>query len=184
MTKKSKKDNKGLIIGCVCAVVAVIIVIVVAIVLVMSGKQLNDSYFVSDGEKYVLTIDTDDTVIDDEDTEYAPGKTHLVYYYSGDEITGMKVYYEYKDAETAKAALDEMKEEAGDELGDAEVDGKYVIITAPADQYEDLTASDVKSQIEFMETLKNTNLDDEGDEEEDSEETEEVEEVEASEDEE
>ena len=164
MADKSKKDNKNVIIGVVCAVVAVIVIAIIAAVVATSGKSgLSDVYFQSDGQKYVLTIETDQTAIEETDEAYVPVKTHLVYTYSGDQITGLKLYYEYADEDTAKKALEEMKSAAGSEdLGEVVVEGKYVIATAPEDQYKDLTASDVKAQIEFMESLKNMNLEDYG----------------------
>lgn len=158
--KKAKgKNNKNVIIGACCAVV-VVVIIIVAIVLATTGAgRLNDSYFVSDDTKYVLTVESDDMVIDEDEEAYAPLKTHLVYAYSGDEITGLKVYYEYADNASAKAAYDYIIS-SGEEAGEVEIDGKYVIITANAEEYEGLTASDVKQQVEFMEMLKNMDTSD------------------------
>lgn len=165
--KASKKSNKNLIIG-ICAAVAVVAIIIVAVVLATRGG-LNDDYFVSDGTKYVLTIESDDT--SETSDESAPLKTHLVYTYEGDKITGMKSYYVYADANTAKAAYDAMKEAGGEEAEGIELNGKYIIMTAEEDVYKDLTTSDVKQQIEFMEMLKNMDTDslDESDSETDEE---------------
>ncbi len=159
-----KKDNKNVIIGSICAVVVVVVIVIVAVVLATSGgNRLGDDYFKSDGQKYVLTIETDQTTIEDTEEAYVPVKTHLVYAYSGDAITGLKMYYEYADEATAKKALEEMKASAGDEeIGEVATEGKYVIITAPEDQYKNLTAADVKAQIEFMEQLKNMNSSSQG----------------------
>lgn len=175
--KKSKKDNKNMIIGC-CAALVLIIAIIITIVLVVNNTGLNDNYFVSDGTKYVLTIETDET---DEEDEFAPLKTHLVYTYEGDKVTGMKTYYVYADNASAQKAFDALKEAVGEEANSMELNGKYIIVTAEEESYKDLTASDVKQQIEFMEKLKNMNLDDgennSGEETETVEETEEVEET-------
>ncbi len=176
MANESKKENKNLIIGGICAVVAIVVVVIIAVVVATSGNgKLSDSYFVSDGEKYVLTLNTEDMELGETDSEYVPTKAHVVYYYSGDTITGAKAYYEYKDAETAKAALAAMKEESGDELGDAAVEEKYIVVTVSASEYEGMTASDVKSQIDFMEALKN--MDYSEDEVEETEETDTTEET-------
>ena len=169
---KKNNNNKNIIIG-ICCGIALVIVIVLAIVFAKGG--LNDSYFVSDGTKYVLTIESDAYDTNSEDEPYTPIKTHLVYTYEGETITGLKTYYEYADGNAAKTAFEEMKKAAeseGQELGQIEVNGKYVIETAEEDAYKDMTASDVKEQIEFMEMLKNMNTD--GDSE-DAEETETVE---------
>lgn len=162
---KNKGGNKNIIIGACCAVVVVVIIIVAIVLATTGGGGLNDSYFVSDGSKYVLTVESEDMVIDEDEEAYAPVKTHLVYTYSGDEITGLKAYYEYADAASAKAAYDYILS-SGEETGEVAIDGKYVIITAAPEEYEGLTASDVKQQVEFMEMMKNMNtegMDESGD---------------------
>ncbi|MDO5451755.1 MAG: hypothetical protein Q4F56_01565 [Candidatus Saccharibacteria bacterium] len=158
MANKAKKDNKKTIIGGVCAAVVVVVVIIVAVVLANSGSRINDDYFVSDGTKYVLTLDSTEYEYDEEDAAYVPVKTHLVYTYSGDEITGLKTYAEYADEAAAKAAYQAMKD-GGEDLTGVEIVGKYLVQTATEDQYEGMTASDVKQQIEFMESLKNMTFD-------------------------
>ena len=150
-----KSNNKGLIIG-ICSAVVVVVIIIVAVLVATNANKLNDSYFVSDGSKYVLTLESDEALIAEDDSQ--PVKTHIVYTYSGDEITGAKTYEEYKDAASAQKAYDAYKE-AGEDMSNVAVDGKYLIITATPDQYEGVTATDVKQQIEFIESLKNLNLD-------------------------
>lgn len=183
MANKAKKDNKNLIIG-ICAAVVVVVVIVIAVVLATRGTKLNDDYFVSDDTKYVLTVETGDLYTDDDDSdEVVPVKTHLVYTYSGDEITGLKAYYEFADDAAAKTAYDQYVEaDLSNEYASIELDGKYVILTANASEYEDLTADDVKQRIEFMEMLNNMDLTDGS--EDDTEEVETVEEIDYDEDEE
>lgn len=154
--KNTKKDNKNLIIG-ICAAVVVVVVIIVAIVVVNANKGLNDAYFVSDNSKYVLTLDMGE--VDESDDSYTPLKIHYVYTYSGDEITGLKYYYEYADTNTAKAASDYINGQQTDEqLTDIHADGKYVVATASEDLYKEYSASDIKSQIEFYESIKNMDL--------------------------
>ena len=109
MAEKAQKNNKNLIIG-ICACVLVVAAIVVAVIFATKGgtgtnslANLSDSYFVSDDTKYVLTVDNDGS---DEDEEFSTIKTHLVYTYSGDTITGMITYMEFTDANTAKSALE------------------------------------------------------------------------------
>ena len=159
---KSKKNNKNLIIG-ICCALALVIIVIVAIVLINQNKGISDSYFVSDGSKYVLTIESDDqSTLETDSDENTPLKTHLVYTYEGDTITGLKSYYEYADANAAKSALEAIKESLADseESIQIEQNGKYLIVTAEEDAYKDMTASDVKQQIEFMEMLKNMSSDD------------------------
>ena len=171
MAKETKKNNKNMIIGICCAVV-VVIVVIVACVLATSGNKLDDSYFVSDGSKYVITMESDDLEVDEGEEAYVPAKTHVVYTYSGDEITGMKTYAEYADADLAQKAFDAMVA-AGEDMEGIVVDGKYIVKTNPAEDYQDMTASDVKSYIDMMESLKNMDLTDGSDTEEEAVEVEE-----------
>ncbi len=162
MANNAKKpNNKNLAIG-ICAIIAIIIIII-TVVLTTRNNTLNDSYFVSDDTKYVLTLDSSDVSM--EDPTYDPIKTHLVYTYSGDEITGLKAYYEYADNATAKVAAEYLKQNYdSDTQNKVTTDGKYVIFVASEEEYEDLTASDVKQQIEFMEVIKNMDAEDDAEE--------------------
>ena len=157
--KQSKKKNTGAIIGgCIAAAVIIIIIIVVCVVMAKKTSY-NDDYFVSDGSKYVITYTQDDLELD-ESSEFAPVKSHLVYYYSGDKITDMKAFYEFADEATAKLAYEAYKEAGEGNFKEISQSSKYVIITANDSEYEDYTASDVKSQIEFKEMLENADEDD------------------------
>ena len=158
---EESKNNKGLITG-ICAAVVVVIIIIVAIVLGARGGGLNDSYFVSDGSKYVLNLDADDIAFDEE--EYAPIKTHLVYTYEGDKVTSLKAYYEYETAEAAQAAYSYINETQADAYKSITVDGKYVVLEANEEDYADVSPDDVKQQIEFMEALKDMDLSEDEDE--------------------
>ena len=152
MAKEAKKDNKNMIIGSICAVIVVVVVIIVAVVLVTRNGGINDDYFKSDGTKYVLTIDSDAT--SSEGSDINPVKTHIVYTYSGDQVTGMKTYGVFADNAAAQKAYNAIKD-AGEDMTNYAVDGKYIVVTATEDQYKNITATDVKAQIEFMESLKN-----------------------------
>lgn len=150
---KKKKNNKNLIIG-ICTGVLVIAVIVVAIIFATKGTtNLNDAYFVSDNTKYVLTVNSDE--LSEEKTEITPIKTHLVYYYSGDDITGMITYMEFADEATAKSSIEAYKSIDQTGIKSIYTNGKYIVVEMAEDQYANITASDVKQQIEFMEMLKN-----------------------------
>lgn len=154
---KNSKKSKNIIIGAIVGVIALIVVVVLVVVLATRGGKLDDSFFVSDGSKYVATLDGSDTGMMDEDG-VAPIKGHVVYFYSGDKVTDMKTYYEFADEASAKKAFDGLKEEDTEEEGGTiELNGKYVIMTADASHYEGMTAADAKEQIEFIEMIKNMN---------------------------
>ncbi|MBR3236619.1 hypothetical protein IKF92_03005 [Candidatus Saccharibacteria bacterium] len=156
MAKKS--NNNNLILGICAAVAVVVVIVVIAVVVIGKGNTLNDDYFKSDDTKLVLSMETG-TGTGDETSE--PVKAHEVYEYKDESITSLKTYYEYANEDAAKAAYDKAKE---DELPEGyesmELNGKYIVLTAKADQYENLKASDVKENIEFMEQLKNHNVED------------------------
>lgn len=162
MAEDAKKNNKGLIIGICCGVVALIIAIVLIVIFVVKpgglGGSLSDAYFVSDDTKLVMTLDSEQASFDDE--EYAPAKSHMVYYYSGDKVTGMSVFYEYGDEATAKLAYDHIDDDARAEAKEIKIRGKYIEVVMKEDSYSDSTPEEIKQQIEFMEMLKNMNFDD------------------------
>lgn len=159
MATKSK-NNKSIIIGVCIAVVIVVLIILGIVFATRNGGVvgLNDAFFTSDNTKYVLNLDADDMTFEDE--MYTPAKTHLVYFYDGDKITGLKAYYEYADENGAKSAYDYLTSEQQDSYKSITRDGKYVILEANEEEYEGVTTDDVKQQIEFMETLKNINVED------------------------
>ncbi len=141
-----KKNNKNVIIGgCIAAVV--IAAIILAVVFAAGNGTINDSYFVSDGSKYVINNEYGDTESDGS----VPIKDHIVYYYSGDKITGAKAFYEYVDETAAKNAYETIKANAGNSYKSVSLSGIYVILEANESEYEGLTASDVKQQVELSE---------------------------------
>ena len=158
MAKKSSKSNKdknrNKIIGAIVCVVALIVVAVVVVLLATRNKGIDDSFFVSDNTKYVATLGGDMLGVSDDEGD-APLKAHVVYFYSGDNVTDMKSYYEFADEDTARKFYEIVKSEDGESADSYELNGKYVILTADASAYEGMTAADAKEQIEFMELLKN-----------------------------
>ena len=164
-SSKKNKDNKNIIIGAIIGAVALIIVVVLIVVLGTSRQKIDDSFFVSDGTKYVITLEGDlmDSVGGMGDT---PRRAHLVYFYSGDSVTGKKTYYEFMDEETARTSYDALLSEDSENTDSYELDGKYVILIADASEYEGMTAADAKEQVEFAEFLKDMssgNLEEEDD---------------------
>ncbi len=162
--KKSNTNKMPIIIGACVAVVAVVAIVVGIIFAVRnSGNALGDGYFVSDGSKYVLTLENDEDDLNEDETDTpAPAKTHMVYYYSGDEITGFKQFYEFADSATAQKAYETYKEIEDDTYESIELNGKYIVITGTPSSYEGLTTTDVKQQIEFIKSLENLGTDDNG----------------------
>ena len=155
MTNESKRTKNPIVAIC-AIVVAVILLVVVAILLFSGNKKLDDSFFVSDGSKYVYTTNTDD-MLGLDFGEYTPEKIHLIYFYSGDKVTDLRVYYEFKDEEAAKSAAEYIKGANDGALKSLTTNGKYVIVSTDEALQEGMTAEDAKQQVEFMEMLRKIN---------------------------
>lgn len=150
-TRKSPSENTSKIICLIIGIIA-IVAIIFAIVFAVKGATINDAYFVSDGSKLVINLDNDY----DDNVVVAPIKSHLVYYYSGDKITGVKYYYEFSSNEKALEAYNELK--SNDDFNESEIalNGKYIIFTFPSSQYEGTTVEDVKSYMQIVENGSGT----------------------------
>lgn len=162
MAENAKKTNKNLIIG-ICAGVAVVVAIVIAVLLIakpggMFGGGLNDDYFKTDDTKMVMTLNQDESSFSDE--EYAPLKTHTVYYRSGETITGVSTFYEYADDATAKKAYDHVNDSDTTGAKEVKLRGKYIEIVLSEEVYEGTTAEEVQQSIEFMEMLRQMDFED------------------------
>lgn len=151
-SRNAKADCKSNIgkISCVIIGVVAIVAIIFALVFALNSNTINDAYFVSDNSKLVLTLDNDY----DENDVLAPTKSHLVYYYSGDKITGVKYFYEFSSEDKAAEAfkgLTENNEEYDGRPESIKLNGKYVIYTFPANQFEGTSVEDIKSYLEVIE---------------------------------
>ena len=156
MTNKSKKSINLKLCGIFIALIAVIVVIVITTVInTTQDKPLDDSFFVSDGTKYSVTIDN--AAKYGIRTEWVPKKLHVVYFYSGDKVTDLKYYYEYQEETDAESAADSLKDIPNEDPNTDSVvlDGKYVIVTINEYIYEDLTPEDAKWQIEYLQSEQN-----------------------------
>ncbi|MBR2543359.1 hypothetical protein IKF03_02085 [Candidatus Saccharibacteria bacterium] len=158
--KKSNKDLMTWIVG-VASVVVLVAVIVIA--LVLSNNNINESFFVSDDTKSVLELDASEGLLsaDISGTESMPEKAYLVFFYSGDEVTGQSIYYEYSDQALAKKNADYLKSQKTDDemISKILTNGKYVVVMMSEKTFEGMTSEDAKRQIEFMETMQKINLD-------------------------
>lgn len=157
-TKSTKNNpNKNIIIG-ICAAVVVVAAIAVAIFFATRSPKIDDSYFVSDGTKYVVPMDSE--FFNTDEVKNIPTKAYSVYTYSGDKITGEFIYAEFTDESTAKAALEEYKSINQDGVRGISINGKYVVIEMDSSSYEDMTASELKTYIDFMNGSIDIDIDD------------------------
>ena len=138
---RKRKFNKKTIQN-ICVFSSAIAVIAIMAILLNMFKQpiVNDEYFVSDDTKEVVSLNASGNS--------SSSHTFIVYSYSGEEVTGLKTYFEYEDEESAKSALQLLKDQP--EFKSAELEGKYIVVTADESQFKGLTASDVKQQNEAL----------------------------------
>lgn len=138
---RKRKFNKKTIQN-ICVFSSAIAVIAIMAILLNMFRQpiVNDEYFVSDDTKEVVSLNASGNS--------SSSRTFIVYSYSGEEVTGLKTYFEYEDEESAKAALQLLKDQP--EFKNAELEGKYIVVTADESQFKGLTASDVKQQNEAL----------------------------------
>ena len=142
--EKAKKNNKNLII-CICACAAVVVIaIVVAVILLTRGPVINDDYFVTDDNKYVVNMDEPFLC----SSEHEPTKEHYVFNHSGSEITSTFVYCEYKDEEAAKTAFESYKDIKVERIKDVSLKNKYIAIEYTEEEWEGFTIDDIKSMYE------------------------------------
>ena len=149
--KEKKKNNKDLIISiCIACIVIAAIIITTILMLKIKSNAPSEEFFVSDGTKYVINLKGEEYASEEED--YQAKEIHIVYYYSGETITGAKTYYEYSDEAKAKAAFNYYSEIFAGEYDNIELDGKYVVLTSNESDYKNKTTFDIEQQIKFIET--------------------------------
>lgn len=130
----------------ILGVIATVLLAAIIIVLVIQKLQpepISEDYFVSDETKSVIGMSTSGSTSDPSHIQ-----TFVVYDFEGDNVVGLKTYFEYTDSEAAAAALERRKSQP--EFEDAELNDKYIIVTAKPESYQGLTASDVRQQEEAI----------------------------------
>lgn len=150
-TAQKTNQSKNTIIGvCVALIVIVVIAVVVAIIIATKGSGgISDSFFKTDDTKYVMKFDAADAYVDGEDI--TPVKSYIVYFRSGDTITGMSSYFKFASADIAKDASQYYINQGGYES--VSVNGEYVVAVSKPSDYKDLTPESVEEQIEFVNML-------------------------------
>ncbi|MBQ6461464.1 hypothetical protein IJJ36_03505 [Candidatus Saccharibacteria bacterium] len=150
--KNVQKNNK--LIAIVIAVVVAALVIIIAVVIglnLCASEKIDDSYFVSDDKKIVLSLN--DEMAGFVNGEFEPSITHLVYYYSGDKINNVKIFFAYNDEKEAKAAYDEIGEDYKEWASNKELNGKYIVFRTDNEPYENLSVETLRSDIESIKAV-------------------------------
>ena len=140
-----KRVNKKLIYIISGAVVALLAAIII-VVCIINNKKIDDSFFVSDGSKYVLNT---------EDNSYGAVKNHIVVFYNKDDsISKVEAYLEFPDASNANEAYNSLQdyynqEDMKEYKPDFRLEGKYVVNKYKASDYEGMTASQMKELFDM-----------------------------------
>ncbi len=125
------------------SIVVLLIAVVTTLIIMNSNPTYNDDYFKSDDTKIVLYLGEGQS-----DDENEPIKTYIVYYYSGDKITGVKQFYQFKSEEIAKNFSKGINVDEMDWVNDIRVSGPYMIFELTSDQYEGTTVTELRETIE------------------------------------
>ena len=146
------KSNKGLLLGVICLGCVAVVAIVAVIIIKLTPPTLDEEFFVSDDTKTTITLTPDSDTA--KTNELSVVKSHVVYDYNGDNVVGMKTYFEYKSEHAAEQNLEMIKSQP--QYSKVELNGNYIIATSKEDQFKGLTASDIKQQAEAMEIYMRT----------------------------
>ncbi len=86
---------------------------------------------------------------------FANGGGKLVYYYSGEKITGYSAYLDYGDSATAKLALS--VSEKDETIKNMYTQGRYLVVEYNESQFEDTTVSEIKALYSYLEQVQKSN---------------------------
>lgn len=143
MAQKNLLQNR-LFLG--IASILILSLFVIAMVIINNRPKYNDEYFVSDDSKIVLAMNAEAS----EDGK-TPTTTYVVYYYSGDKITGIKQFYKFDEEAKAKEVYDELDVSNMNWIAEKSLDGHFIIFNLASSQYENLTTEDVRNSAEQLE---------------------------------
>lgn len=120
--------------------------IIVIVVTIFTSPKINyETYFVTDNNKDVITVE----VSEEDAVRTNLIRSHIVYTYENDKITSLKTYYEYDNNESAKKSIDGIRN-ANQNAESIIIDDKYIVVSANKDQYENLAPKDIKQQAEAI----------------------------------
>ena len=147
------KNHRKILFTGICAIIVITVTIIIAVI-AMQAPGLTDSFFVSDGTKYVINLASDEINLDTNSIK--PAKGYIVCFYKSDTITDAKEYYEFSSTTDAQAVYDYLSKNTPTSYKAVGVDGKYLILTAKDAEYADKTPDEIKEYIESANDLAPT----------------------------
>lgn len=143
----------------VCLSIIALVFVIIAIVNFSQNESYDSSYFHDGDGRIVLTMDRDSASLDD--SIYEPNITHIVYYYEGDNITGVKAFYEYATEAEAKTAYAHLG--LGSFADSKRLSGRFIVFNVKRAMYENVTVEFLKNDRELLKDIDALILDyDEG----------------------
>lgn len=85
---------------------------------------------------------------------YDTGAYKLVYYYSGNDITGYEMYYDFGSVELATISKASIEEDLDSSVATVVQNGKYLIVKFHESEYEGLTVEGVRATYAAFEESK------------------------------
>ena len=141
----AKKFNKTYVIfGILAAIIVILVVVIVAINL---NPKIESSYFHTTDGKIVLTME--DEMFAPDESEWEAPIVHVVYYYGGEKVSGVKIFYEYENEATAKEAYENL--EISEFAEGKSLNGRFIVMVARKEFYEDVLVSELKENVEVLE---------------------------------
>ena len=107
-----------------------------------------------DNENIDMKLYSDDTKIVFDTTAYK-----LVFYYSGNDITGYEMYYDFGSIEMATYGKKSIENNLGEDSDvlDIKQNGQYIIVKFAESEYEDLTVEGVRAAYSTLQEVKKSN---------------------------
>lgn len=126
-----------------------LVFVIVAIVNFTHREKYDSSYFHDTDGKIVLTMGKDAAAL--EDSVYEPNITHIVYYYEGNNVTGVKAFYEYATEKEAEKAYEHLG--LSDFADSKNLRGRFVVFQVKRAMYEGLSVETLRADIETMKAI-------------------------------
>ncbi len=142
---KTKERIKAITLG--IGAILVLVVTIVLIVIFNQPQEITGDYFTTDDTKIVIAMPEEITAL--ESSEYEPEITRFVYFHDGTNITSVKVYYEYVDEARAAEAFDKVI--VDDFATSKMLQGKYIVMDAKPERFEDATVEDIRKTANDLE---------------------------------
>lgn len=127
-----------------------VLIVICFIFMILVGCENNN-------KKPIVQEDESQNVInslytDENKLVYDNNGMKIVYYYSGDLITGLEYYYSYADVNEAKEQCEKANEEFKYNSSIKEIieKGKFVVYVMNESEYKDTTVEDIKDSLSYL----------------------------------